>query len=66
MRDNYGREIRYLRVSVTDRCNLRCEYCMPQAGVEDKTHEGVLSNEEIIEIVRAAARRGINKVRLTG
>ena len=66
MRDNFGREIRYLRVSVTDRCNLRCQYCMPQEGVEDKTHEGVLSNEEITEIVRAAARYGISKVRLTG
>ncbi len=66
MKDSFGREIRYLRVSVTDRCNLRCAYCMPEAGVEDKGHDGVLRVEEIIRIVRAAAELGISKVRLTG
>ena len=66
MMDQFGREIRYLRVSVTDRCNLRCEYCMPEDGVPDKGHESILSNEEIIGIIRAAAGYGISKVRLTG
>lgn len=66
MRDSFGRDIRYLRVSVTDRCNLRCEYCMPEAGVEDKGHDRILSNEEIIRVVSAATAYGINKVRLTG
>ena len=66
MMDQFGREIRYLRVSVTDRCNLRCEYCMPEEGVPDKGHGSILSNEEIVGIVRAAAGFGISKVRLTG
>ena len=66
MMDQFGREIRYLRVSVTDRCNLRCEYCMPEDGVPDKGHESILSNEEITRIIRAAAGYGISKVRLTG
>ena len=66
MMDQFGREIRYLRVSVTDRCNLRCEYCMPEDGVPDKGHDSILSNEEIIRIIRAAAGYGISKVRLTG
>ena len=66
MMDQFGREIRYLRVSVTDRCNLRCEYCMPEDGVPDKGHDSILSNEEIVEIVRTAASYGISKVRLTG
>lgn len=66
MIDRFGRDIRYLRVSVTDRCNLRCEYCMPEDGVADKGHESILSNEEIIRVIRAAASYGIGKVRLTG
>ena len=66
MMDQFGREIRYLRVSVTDRCNLRCEYCMPEDGVPDKGHENILSNEEITRIISAAAGYGISKVRLTG
>lgn len=66
MMDQFGREIRYLRVSVTDRCNLRCEYCMPEDGVPDKGHDSILSNEEITRIIRAAAGYGISKVRLTG
>jgi cyclic pyranopterin phosphate synthase len=64
--DSFQRPINYLRISVTDRCNLRCQYCMPEGGVELMPHEDVLTYEEIIKIVRAASELGINKVRLTG
>lgn len=64
--DRYGREITYLRVSVTDRCNFRCVYCMPAQGVVWKKHEEILSYEEITTVVRTAAELGIKKVRLTG
>jgi cyclic pyranopterin phosphate synthase len=64
--DQYGRRVNYLRVSVTDRCNLRCRYCMPPEGVPLKKHEELLSFEEIEVIVRAGAMLGIEKVRLTG
>lgn len=66
MRDTYQREINYLRVSVTDRCNLRCVYCMPPGGVKSTPHEQVLRLEEIETIIRAAALVGIKKIRLTG
>ncbi len=66
MLDSYGRTINYLRVSVTDRCNLRCTYCMPAEGVPLLRHEDILSFEEILEVVRAAVALGIRKVRLTG
>ena len=66
MRDDYGRDIYYLRLSVTDLCNLRCIYCMPEDGIEKLRHEDILSVEEIAEIVRAAAACGITKVRVTG
>ena len=66
MLDQFGREISYLRISVTDRCNLRCRYCMPAEGVEWVPHGAVLSYEQIIRIVRAASRLGVEKVRLTG
>ena len=66
MRDRYGREIDYLRISVTDRCNLRCRYCMPQEGVPVWKPGQILSFEEIEEITRAAVRLGVRKVRLTG
>ncbi len=65
MKDQYQREISYLRVSVTDLCNLRCRYCMPE-GVCQKQHADILSFEEITEIVTAAAQLGIRKVRITG
>ena len=66
MKDSYGRDIYYLRISVTDLCNLRCIYCMPEGGVEKKRHEDILTIEEIAEIVRAASACGITKVRVTG
>ncbi len=66
MIDHYGRKIEYLRLSVTDKCNLRCRYCMPEEGVCKKAHEEMLTEEEMILAVRAAASLGITKVRITG
>jgi GTP 3',8-cyclase len=65
MLDKFDREINYLRISVTDRCNLRCVYCMPE-GIALINHEDVLSFEEIAEFTKCAVEIGINKVRLTG
>jgi cyclic pyranopterin phosphate synthase len=64
--DAYDRPISYLRLSVTDRCNLRCIYCMPPQGVASRAHGDILRYEEIETIVRAAAELGITKVRITG
>jgi len=64
--DHCGRSITYLRISITDRCNLRCVYCMPPDGVEWQPHENILRFEEIVEFVRVAASQGIRQVRLTG
>ncbi len=64
--DSFGRRINYLRISVTDRCNLRCIYCMPPEGVAWIPHSDLLSYEEISTIVQMAAALGINKIRLTG
>lgn len=66
MFDRYNRDITYLRVAVTDRCNLRCIYCMPPTGVKLKRLDEILSYEEIIKIVREAVKLGISKIRLTG
>ncbi|MBQ8662824.1 MAG: GTP 3',8-cyclase MoaA [Eubacterium sp.] len=66
MKDNYGREISYLRLSVTEKCNLRCRYCMPEEGVCQKRHEDMLREEEMIQAVEAAASLGIRKIRITG
>lgn len=66
MQDTYRREVNYLRVSVTDRCNLRCVYCMPPGGVESVPHGEILSFEEIIKVINASASLGVKKVRLTG
>ena len=66
MIDAHGRTIDYLRVSLTDRCNLRCIYCMPEGGVERVGHEQVLRFDEIERLVRIAAEMGITRVRLTG
>lgn len=64
--DAFGRTIDYLRVSVTDRCNLRCEYCMPAEGMPRLAHADILSYEEIEAFVKAAVAEGIRHVRLTG
>jgi cyclic pyranopterin phosphate synthase len=64
--DPFGRSINYLRISVTDRCNLRCIYCMPPEGVPQMSHSEILSYEEIRAVVQAAAQLGISRVRLTG
>jgi cyclic pyranopterin phosphate synthase len=64
--DSFQRPINYLRISVTDRCNLRCIYCMPAEGVLLMSHRDILTYEEIYTVARAAAELGINKVRLTG
>lgn len=66
MRDGFGRNVDYLRLSVTDLCNYRCGYCMPAEGICKRRHEDILRVEECVEIVRAAADCGIKKVRLTG
>lgn len=66
MEDNYGRKIDYLRISLTDRCNLRCIYCMPEDGIEFRSHEDILRIEEIVEFAKQAAKAGIKHVRLTG
>jgi cyclic pyranopterin phosphate synthase len=66
MIDQYARDINYLRVSVTDRCNLRCTYCMPKEGLSRIGHDDILRYEEILRIIRVAAGMGITKVRITG
>ena len=60
------RQVDYLRISVTDRCNFRCGYCMPPEGVPSRSHDEILSYEEIIQFTRVAARLGISRVRVTG
>lgn len=64
--DSFGRQISYLRVSVTDRCNFRCVYCMPPSGITWQPHGDILTYEEITKVVRLAAGMGVNQVRLTG
>ncbi len=66
MFDSYNRRINYLRISVTDRCNLRCTYCMPAEGISLMQHSDILSFEEIMEVVDAAIVLGIDKIRITG
>lgn len=66
MFDRYNRVINYLRISVTDRCNLRCTYCMPEDGIRLLDHSDILSFEEIADFTRMAVANGITKVRLTG
>ena len=66
MIDRLGRNITYLRVSVTDKCNLRCRYCMPEDGVCKKDHADMLTEDEIITAVEAAASLGVTKLRITG
>jgi GTP 3',8-cyclase len=64
--DSFQRPINYLRVSVTDRCNFRCVYCMPEEGVTSIPHNLILTYEELLTIIRASAELGINRVRITG
>ncbi len=66
IRDQYRRVIDYMRISVIDRCNLRCVYCMPEEGIKPLDHSLILKYEEIIRIVRVAAELGVKKIRLTG
>jgi GTP 3',8-cyclase len=66
MYDKFNRHITYLRISVTDRCNLRCSYCMPEEGVIPKNHSDILSYEKIIEAAQVAVSLGIKKIRVTG
>lgn len=66
MKDSFGREITYLRLSITELCNLRCRYCMPEDGVCKKRHEDMLTEDEMIDAVAAAASLGIKKLRITG
>lgn len=66
MKDRFDREINYMRVSVTDLCNLRCKYCMPAEGVNKLPHDKILSREELLNAIRAASELGIEKIRLTG
>lgn len=64
--DQHGRTINYLRLSVTDRCNMRCSYCMPAAGVPKLEHADILSYEQLLQLARAAVAIGIEKIRVTG
>ena len=66
MTDRLGREITYLRISATDKCNLRCRYCMPAEGVCKKGHADMMTEDEMIRAVEAAASLGITKLRITG
>ena len=66
MEDRYGHRISYLRVSITDRCNERCAYCMPGELHEWLPREGILSFEETLRLIRIAAQLGVSKVRITG
>jgi len=66
MLDSFNRSITYLRISVTDRCNLRCVYCMPAEGIKLLPHSSILSFDEIVDVVKVAVNTGVNKVRITG
>lgn len=66
MRDQYGRELHDLRISLTDRCNFRCVYCMPSHGVEFRPPKELLQDDELLLLVRIAAELGVRKIRLTG
>ncbi|HEU5300381.1 MAG TPA: GTP 3',8-cyclase MoaA [bacterium] len=66
MRDQYGRELTDLRISLTDRCNLRCVYCMPADGIDFRPSEELLQDDELLTLVRVAAELGVRKIRLTG
>jgi len=64
--DKHNRRLNYLRISITDRCNLRCIYCMPRDGLAKLRHEDILTYEEILRLATIAVSLGVNKIRLTG
>lgn len=66
MIDNYGRNIDYMRISVTELCNLRCRYCMPEDGISKRRHEEMMTFEETLAAARAAVSLGVKKIRITG
>jgi molybdenum cofactor biosynthesis protein A len=66
IQDRFGRVFDYLRIAVTDRCNLRCVYCMPEAGVDFARHDALLQTDEILRVIRVASKLGVTKVRYTG
>src|SRR5512133_3655553 len=66
MFDRFNRKLNYLRISVTDRCNLRCTYCMPEEGMQLMSHQDILTFEEISDVVRVAVSLGVDKFRITG
>lgn len=66
MIDNYGRDINYIRISVTELCNLRCKYCMPEEGIPKRKHEEMMTAEETVKAAKAAVSLGISKIRITG
>ena len=66
MIDGYGRTINYMRISVTDRCDLRCRYCMPAEGIEKVSMSRILTYEEILRICRVAVEIGIRRFKITG
>ena len=65
MIDSYGRKIDYIRFSITDKCNYRCKYCMPEDGVLDIGHQSVLRYEELLAVAKSAVSLGITKFRIT-
>jgi GTP 3',8-cyclase len=66
MFDRFNRRINYLRISVTDRCNLRCRYCMPEEGIKLLPHHEILSFDEIVDVIKESVNQGIDKIRITG
>ena len=66
MIDSYNRNIDYLRISLTDKCNLRCKYCMPKDGIKHLEHKDIMTLEEIFRVVKIMSEIGIKRVRLTG
>lgn len=64
--DRFDRRINYLRLSVTDRCNFRCQYCMPEAGIKNQVHRDILSYEDLIMVAESAVSLGVEKIRITG
>lgn len=66
LKDKFHRTIDYMHISITDRCNLRCVYCMPSDGIRPIEHKKILRYEEIVRILRIAVTLGVEKIRITG